>query len=78
MPRIAEIGATRNSHIYRARVPPELQESWEVWCVKIKKKPPGVIRMLMSSALQDDMPTEVRDWIATQAAGQPEMGRRSE
>ncbi len=44
MPRKAEIGATRDSHIYRVRVPAGLQAQWEEWCAKSDKKPSEVIR----------------------------------
>lgn len=74
MPRKAEIGATRDSHIYRVRVPAELQEQWEAWCARTEKKPSEVMRALMRYIVQDDMPAEVRDWIAAQAAGQPDDG----
>ena len=74
MPRKAEIGATRDSHIYRVRVPVELQEQWEAWCARTDKKPSEVMRALMRYIVQDDMPAEVRDWIAAQAAGQPDDG----
>lgn len=74
MPRKAKIGATRSSHIYRVRVPVELQEQWDAWCARTDKKPSEVMRALMRYIVQDDMPAEVRDWIAAQAAGQPDDG----
>ena len=65
MPRKAKIGATRDSHIYRVRVPATLQEQWEAWCAKTDKKPSEVMRALMRYMIQDDMPPEVRDWSTT-------------
>lgn len=74
MPRKAEIGATRDSHIYRVRVPAGLQAQWEEWCAKSDKKPSEVIRALMRYLVQDNIPNEVRNWVAAQAAGHPDDG----
>lgn len=74
MPRKAEIGATRDSHIYRVRVPTGLQAQWEEWCAKSDKKPSEVIRALMRYLVQDNIPNEVRNWVAAQAAGHPDDG----
>lgn len=73
MPRKAEIGATRDSHIYRVRVPVDLQEQWEAWCAKTDTKPSDAMRAAMRRIIQGDMP-EVRQEVANQADGQPDDG----
>ncbi|WP_318628865.1 plasmid mobilization protein [Proteus mirabilis] len=74
MPRKAEIGATRDSYVYRLRVPAPLKAQWDEHCAKQDKNPSVVMRALMRYIIQDDMPPEVRDWIASQAAGQADDG----
>ena len=54
MPRKAEIGATRDSHIYRVRVPDELQEQWEAWCARTGTKPADAMRAAMRRIVQGD------------------------
>lgn len=64
MPRTAEIGATRDSYVYRLRLPAQLKEQWDEHCAKQDKSPSVVMRALMRYIIQDDMPPEVRRWIA--------------
>lgn len=73
MPRKAEIGATRDSHIYRVRVPDELQEQWEAWCVRTGTKPADAMRAAMRRIVQGDTP-EARQEVAGQVDGQPDDG----
>ena len=73
MPRKAEIGATRDSHIYRVRVPDELQEQWEAWCAKTDTKPADAMRAAMRRIIQGDT-SEVRQEVANQVDGQPDAG----
>jgi len=73
MPRKAEIGATRDSYVYRLRVPLPLKTQWDEHCKK-KKNQAAVMRALMRYMIQDDMPPEVRHWIATQTEGDPDDG----
>lgn len=74
MPRKAEIGATRDSYVYRLRVPAPLNKQWDEHCAKQDKKPSVVMRALMRYIIQNDMPPEVRRWIAEQAEGEPDAG----
>lgn len=74
MPRNAEIGATRGSYIYPLRLPDDLREQWVAYCERNKKKSPAILRALMRYMIQDDMPPEVRRWIAAQAEGEPDDG----
>jgi hypothetical protein len=74
MPRKAEIGATRDSYVYRLRVPAPLKAQWDEHCAKQDKNPSMVMRALMRYMIQDDMPPEVRRWIAAQTEGKPDDG----
>lgn len=73
MPRKAEIGATRDSHIYRVRVPDELREQWEAWCAKTNTKPADAMRAAMRRIIQGDT-SEARQEVANQVDGQPDGG----
>lgn len=74
MPRKAEIGATRDSAVYRVRIPAELKSGWEAHCEKKGSSQHGIIRALMRYVIQDDMPPEVKNWISMQTKGQPDEG----
>ena len=74
MPRNPEIGATRGSYIYPLRLPDDLREQWATYCERNKKKSPAILRALMRYMIQDDMPLEVRRWIAAQTEGEPDEG----
>jgi len=74
MPRIAEIGATRGSYIYPLRLPDDLRDQWAAYCERNKKKSPAILRALMRYMIQDDMPPDVRRWIAAQTEGEPDDG----
>ena len=74
MPRNPEIGATRGSYIYPLRLPDGLREQWASYCERNKKKSPAILRALMRYMIQDDMPLEVRRWIAAQTEGEPDEG----
>jgi len=74
MPRNAEIGATRGSYVYQLRVPDALRVQWDAYCTKQNKKAPAILRALMRYMIQDDMPPEVRRWIAEQTEGEPDTG----
>lgn len=74
MPRKAEIGATRDSYVYRLRVPAPLKAQWDEHCAKQDKNPSVVMRALMRYIIQDDMPPDVRRWIAEQTEGEPDDG----
>ena len=74
MPRNPEIGATRGSYIYPLRLPDDLREQWATYCERNKKKAPAILRALMRYLIRDDMPPEVRRWIAEQAEGRPDDG----
>lgn len=60
MPRKTEIGATRDSYVYRLRVPASLKTEWDDHCAKQGEKAPVMIRALMRYILQDDMPSKIR------------------
>lgn len=74
MPRKAEIGATRDSARYQVRLPAELKAQWEQHCEKKGTSQHSLIRALMRYVIQDDMPPEVRRWIAEQTEGVPDDG----
>ena len=74
MPRNAEIGATRGSYVYQLRVPDALRVQWDAYCEKQSKKAPAILRALMRYMNQDDMPADVRRWIARQTEGEPDAG----
>jgi len=74
MPRKACIGATRDSAVYRVRIPADLKSDWEAHCEKKGSSQHGMIRALMRYVIQDEMPTEVEKWISTQIAGEPDEG----
>lgn len=76
MPRVAEIGATRDSYVYRLRVPAPLKAQWDEYCEKNDKKSAATLRALMRYMIQDDMPPEVRRWIAGQVDEKPDDGRK--
>ena len=74
MPRKASIGATRDSAVYRVRIPAELKSEWEAHCEKKGSSQHGMIRALMRYVIQDEMPPEVHSWISGQIAGEPDEG----
>lgn len=74
MPRKASIGATRDSAVYRVRIPADLKSEWEAHCEKKGCSQHGMIRALMRYAIQDEMPPEVKEWISGQIAGEPDEG----
>ncbi|EOA3865793.1 plasmid mobilization relaxosome protein MobC [Shigella flexneri] len=74
MPRNAEIGATRNSAVYPIRLPADLKQAWAAHCEKKGQSQQALIRALMRYIIQDDMPPEVRRWIAEQTEGEPDDG----
>lgn len=74
MPRKATIGATRDSAVYRVRIPAELKSEWEAHCEKKGSSQHGVIRALMRYVIQDETPPDVKDWISGQIAGEPDEG----
>lgn len=76
MPRKAEIGATRDSYVYRLRLPAPLKEKWDEHCAKKNKNPAAVMRALMRYIILDDMPSDVRLWVARQTEGQPDTGTK--
>lgn len=74
MPRKATIGATRDSAVYRVRIPADLKSEWEAHCEKKGSSQHGVIRALMRYVIQDEIPPDVKDWISGQIAGEPDEG----
>lgn len=77
MPRKEEIGATRDSYVYRLRVPNELKVQWDDYCAKNNKKiPSSTIRAIMRYIIQDEMPPEIRNWIAEQIEGQVDNNKK--
>ena len=76
MPRHAEIGATRESYVYRLRLPVPLKAKWDVYCARQNKNPSDLMRSLMHYLIQDEMPDEMRGWIATQVEGKSDDGMR--
>lgn len=74
MPKPAKIGATRDSAVYPIRLPADLKEAWEAHCKEKGQSQQALIRALMRYVIQDDMPPEVRDWIAQQTYGQNDDG----
>lgn len=74
MPRKATIGATRDSAVYRVRIPAELKSEWEAHCEKKGSSQHGMIRALMRYVIQDEIPPDVKDWISGQIAGKPDEG----
>lgn len=76
MPRHAEIGATRESYVYRLRLPVPLKAQWDAYCARQNKNPSDLMRSLMHYLIQDEMPDEMRRWIATQVEGKSDDGMR--
>ena len=74
MPRKAIIGATRDSAVYRVRIPTELKSEWEAHCEKKGSSQHGMIRALMRYVVQDEMPPNVQNWITGQIADEPDEG----
>lgn len=74
MPRKASIGATRDSAVYRVRIPAELKSEWEAHCEKKGSSQHGLIRALMRYVIKDEMPPDVHSWISGQIAGEPDEG----
>lgn len=74
IPRKSSIGATRDSAVYRVRIPAELKSEWEAHCEKKGSSQHAMIRALMRYAIQDEMPSEVEHWVSTQIAGEPDEG----
>lgn len=74
MPRKASIGATRDSAVYRVRIPADLKSEWEAHCEKKGSSQHAMIRALMRYVIQDEMPPDVEDWISGQIAGEPDEG----
>lgn len=74
MPRKASIGATRDSAVYRVRIPAELKSEWEAHCERKGSSQHGMIRALMRYVIQDEMPSEVEHWVSMQIAGEPDEG----
>ena len=74
MPRKTTIGATRDSAVYRVRIPAELKSEWEAHCEKRGRSQHSMIRALMRYVIQDEMPPDVKDWISGQIAGEPDEG----
>jgi len=77
MPREAVIGATRGSYVYRLRVPAPLKAEWDEHCAKQGKNPAAIMRALMRYMIQDNMPPDVQQWIATQTEGEPDAGPKT-
>ncbi|MGP8291147.1 plasmid mobilization protein [Vreelandella zhanjiangensis] len=76
MPRKAEIGATRDSYVYQVRVPDAMRIQWDAYCAKHEKKAPQMLRALMRYMINDEMPDEVRRWVAEQIEDQPDSGEK--
>lgn len=74
MPREAKIGATRKGAVYPVRLPPDLKEQWDAHCKKKGESQQALIRALMRYIIQDEMPPEVRRWIAEQTEGEADNG----
>lgn len=74
MLRVAEIGATRDSYIYRLRMPAPLRAQWDEYCEKKGKKSAATLRTLIRYMIQDDIPPEVRHWISEQTEGKTDSG----
>lgn len=74
MPRKASVGATRDSAVYRVRIPADLKTEWEAHCEKKGSSQHSIIRALMRYVIQDEIPPDVKDWISGQIAGEPDEG----
>lgn len=74
MPRKASIGATRDSAVYRVRVPADLMSEWETHCEKKGCSQHGMIRALMRYVIQDETPSDVHSWISEQIPGISDEG----
>jgi len=74
MPRKASIGGTRDRVIYRVRIPDDLKSEWETHCEKKGCSQHSMIRALMRYTIQDEIPSDVKDWISGQLAGDPDEG----
>jgi hypothetical protein len=72
MPRKASIGVTRDSEVYRVRIPAELKSEWEAHCEKKGSSQHGMIRALMRYVIRDEVPADVKEWISEQVAGEPD------
>ena len=72
MPRKAEIGATRDSYIYRVRVPEPLRVQWDEYCTRQNAKPSDALRSLMRYLIKGDIPPDVRRWL--EHDGEPDYG----
>lgn len=78
MPRVPQIGATRDSYVYRVRVPAPLKAQWDEHCAKQDKTPSALLRALMRYIVQGDMPPGVRHWVASQIEGAADSGPQEE
>ena len=67
-------GATRDSAVYRVRIPADLKSEWEAHCEKKGSSQHGMIRALIRYVILDGMPPDVQDWISGQIAGEPDEG----
>lgn len=76
MARQTTIGATRDSYIYTLRLPDDLRNQWMDYCKRNDKKAAATLRALMRYMIQDDMPPEVRKWIAGQIDEKPDEGQK--
>lgn len=76
MPREAKIGATRKGAVYPVRLPLDLKEQWEAHCKTKGSSQQALIRALMRYIIQDDMPPEVRRWIAEETEHVTDTGRK--
>ena len=72
MARKPEIGATRDSYVYRLRVPADLKEQWDSWCSRTDRKSSDVMRTLMRQIVEDDITAEARRRVFSQAADRPD------
>ena len=66
MPREAKIGATKDTYVYRLRLPHDLKTQWDAHCEKKNKEPATLLRALMRYVIQDDMPPEVQRFVKAQ------------
>lgn len=74
MPREAKIGATKGSYVYHLRVPDPLRQEWDAYCSKRDKKAAPYLRALMRFLIQDEMPSELREYLRREVEDQKDQG----
>ena len=76
MPRKTEIGATRDSYVYRLRVPASLKAEWDQYCNGQGENPSAMIRALMRYIIRNELPSGVHYRAAQQIQNKQDDGAK--